>query len=400
MNGIDRRGRHAAAALLEAGERLAPAPELGDLRRRRRRRSLARGGLAAAAVVVVAALVGQAMPALRSSVTPPPDQAAPTATTRAWPGVPGLDPRVRDAIATGPACGCAGDVAGGPAGVWVLRGARGAQRGRLLRVDPRTDEVVAGTPILPRVSYVGAAGDGTAWVARLEPTVGEDEELLQVDAAGVIVKAIPVPAIENGSRVAAMLVAGGAVWIADSAGRLLRVDTISGQVRTVPTARWLRPVVGLAAAGGSVWVGFRHGLQRLDPSDGRVTLQVSDPALRQVNSAESLAAGAGALWMAGVGDEMSDRLLRLDPVSGRVVASLELRRAVWEARRRSVVAADERTVVVRRGPGLFLVAGDGSRVRGYVELPGSDGGVAVGGGAVWATDPDRQRVLRIEADRG
>ena len=131
-----------------------------------------------------------------------------------------------------------------------------------------------------------------------------------------------------------------------------------------------------------------------------MTLQVSDPALQQINSAESLAGGAGALWMAGVGDEMSDRLLRLDPVSGQVVASLELHRAVWEARRRSVVAADERTVAVRRGPGLFLVAGDGSRVRAYLELPGREGGVAVGAGAVWVTDPDRGRVLRVEAAAG
>lgn len=399
MNGIDRRGRSAAAALLEASERLGPAPELGELRRRRRRRSLARGGLAAAAVVMAAALVGQAVPALRSSVARPPGQAAATATTRAWPGVPGLAREVRDAIATGPACHCAGDVAAGPGGVWVLRGARGAERGRLLRVDPQTDEVVAGTPVRDVASHVRAGDDGTAWVVRLEPSPG-DEELLQVDAAGAVTRTIPLPAIETGGRVEAMLVAGGAVWVADSAGRLLRVDTTSGQVRTIPTTRWLQPVVGLAAAGGGIWVAFRHGLQRLDPADGRVTLQVSDPALRQVNSAESLAGGAGALWIAGVGDEMSDRLLRLDPVSGRVLASLELRRAVWEARRRSVVAADERTVVVRRGPGLFLVAGDGSRVRAYLELPGRDGGVAVGGGAVWATDPGRGRVLRIEPAAG
>jgi hypothetical protein len=389
VSGIDRRGRRAAVALLAAGERLAPAPELGELRRRRRRRSLARGGLAAAAVVVAAALVGQTLPALRSPVTRPPGQAATIPAT--------LDPQVGAAVATGPACHCAGDVAAGPAGVWVLRGSGGAGRARLLRVDSQTDEVVAATPILPRVAYVHAAGDGTVWVARLATTVGEDDELLQVDpASGVIVRTIPLPAIEAGGRVEAMVAAGGAVWIADSAGRLLRVDTASGRVRTIPPSGRDRPIVGLAAVGGGIWVASRTVLQRLHPEDGRVTLQVSDPALRQALPADGLAAGAGALWLVGGGDEGSDRLVRVDPVRGWVVGSLELRRPGRDGQRPAVVAADERTVVVRRGVGLFVVAGDGSRVRGYLELPARDGGVTAGGGAVWAADPGRGRVLRVE----
>jgi hypothetical protein len=396
VNGIDQRARRAALALLQASQRLGPVPELGELRRRRRRRSLVDGGLAVAAVVVAAALAAQAMPDLRQPVTRPPGPAAaPTPTTRAWPGVPGLDRRVRDAVATGPACRCPGDVAAGPGGVWVLRNARGAERGRLLRVDPRTDEVVAGIPVREWASHVRSGDDGTAWVVRLEPSPG-DEELLQVDpASGSVTRTIPLPAVETGGGVEAVLVAGGAVWIADSAGRLLRADTTSGQVRTVLSSRWRWPIVGLAAAGGGIWVASGYGLQRLDPEDGRVTLQASDPALQQAMPADSLAAGAGALWIAGGGDEMSDRLLRLDPVSGRVAAVLVLRRAAWEASRPVVVAADERTVVVRRGAGLFLVAADGGRVRGYLELPG-DGGVAVGAGAVWATDPGRGRLLRID----
>jgi streptogramin lyase len=396
VNGIDQRGRRAALALLQASERLGPVPGLGDLHRRRRRRSLRRAGLAAAAVVVAAALVGQATPDLRQPVPRPPGPAAtPTPTARAWPGVPGLDRRVRDAVATGAACRCAGDVAAGPTGVWVLGDARGGERDRLLRVDPLTDEVVAGIPVRDRASHVRSGDDGTGWVVRLEPSPG-DEELLQVDpASGSVTRTIPLPAVETGANVEAVLVAGGAVWIADSTGRLLRVDTSSGQARTVLSSRWRWPIVGLAAAAGGIWVASHYGLQRLDPEDGRVTLEVSDPALQQAMPADSLAAGAGALWMAGGGDEQSDRLLRLDPVSGRVVAALELRRAAWEATRPVVVAADEHTVVVRRGPGLFLIAADGSRLRGYLELPG-DGGVAVGAGAVWATDPGRGRLLRID----
>jgi streptogramin lyase len=308
---------------------------------------------------------------------------------------------VRDVVATGPACRCPGDVTAGPDGVWVLRDARGAERGRLLHIDPRTDEVVAGIPVRDSASHVRVGDDGTVWVVRLEPSPG-DEELLQVEpGSNSVVRTIPFPAIESGGGVEAVLVAGGAVWIADKAGRLLRVDTTSGQVRTFPPnppIKLLGPIVGLAAAGGGIWVAFRHALQRLDPEDGRVTLQVSDRAVQQAFPAHSLAGGAGALWVAGRSDELSERLLRLDPVSGRVEAVLELRRAAWEAPLPAVVAADERTVVVRRGPGLFLVAADGTRLRGYLQLPG-DGGVAVGAGAVWATDPDRERLLRIDPGR-
>jgi hypothetical protein len=337
---------------------------------------------------VAAALVGQALPALRSPVTRLPGPAATTPAT--------LDPRVRAAVATGPACYCPGDVATGPAGVWVLRGSTRAGGARLLRIDPRTDEVVAGVPLQESASHVRSGDDGTAWVARLEMIVGDDEELLQADAAGAIVQAIPLPEIETGHRVAAMLVAGGAVWIADTTGRLLRVDIASGQVRTAFPPRRDHRIVGLAAGGGGIWAASHTGLQRLRPSDGRVTFQVTDAALQQALPADGLAAGAGALWLVGGGDAGSDRLLRIDPVSGSVVGSLELRRPGREGERAAVVAADERMVVVRRGVGLFVVAGDGSRVLGYLELPGRDGGVAVGGGAVWAADPDRGRVLRIE----
>lgn len=394
MNGIDLRGRRAGRALHRAAERLGPVPDLGHLRRRGRRRSFGRALLAAAALGAAALLVLQALPAPDPAAPQPAAPVDPAPTTRTWPGVPGLDPRVRDAIGTGAACGCDGDVAAAPGDVWVLRNVAGAERARLLRVDPRSDEVVAGTPVRHRASHVRTGDDGTVWVARLEPSPG-DEELLQIDPAGNgIVRTIPFPAVESGG-IEALLVARGAVWIADSAGRLLRVDTASGRVRTVlPTDRQRR-IVGLAAAGGGIWVAFGSALQRLDPQDGKVTLQVSGAALRQALPADSLAAGAGALWIAGGGDEVSARLLRLDPVSGKVMTSLELRRAAGEALRPAVVAADERTVVVRRGPALFLVAPDGTRLRGHLDLPG-DGGVAVGAGAVWATDPDHERLLRID----
>ena len=100
---VDTRGRRAAQALVQAAERLGPVPDLGRLRRRRRRRTARRAGLAFAALVVAGALVGQVLPAPeRIAPDPVPPADAPPAT-RAWPGVPGLDRHVRDAVATGEA---------------------------------------------------------------------------------------------------------------------------------------------------------------------------------------------------------------------------------------------------------------------------------------------------------
>jgi len=83
---VDTRGRRAAQALLQAGERLGPPPDLDRLRRRRRRRAAGRVGLAVAAVAAVAALAGQARPGLeRAAPDPTPPVAAP-ATTLARPG--------------------------------------------------------------------------------------------------------------------------------------------------------------------------------------------------------------------------------------------------------------------------------------------------------------------------
>jgi streptogramin lyase len=403
---VDTRGRRAARELLLAADRLGPAPDLGGLRRRHRRRSLARAGLAVAAVGLVVALASQGLPALDRATRQPtvPVAPGPTPTTRAWPGVPGLDPHIRDAVPTGAACPC--DLAAGPGGVWTLQQLAGGEGGRLLRVDPRSDEVVADIPVGAEAVRVLVGDDGTVWVLRLEPGQG-DEELLQIDpGSNSIVRRIPFPALEPGSQLGPVLAGLGAVWVADSSGRLLRVDTASGLVRTVYTDRPLfqgrpyRRIAAMAAAGGWIWAASDYGLHRLDPRNGRETWSAIDGRVGQYLRAHSLAAGAGALWIAASRDNAGDRLLRverLDPISGQAVAILQLGRMGQEDTARVLVAADERTVVVRRGPDLFLVARDGMRLRGHLQLPG-DGLVAVGAGAVWATDPAHKRLLRIDPD--
>jgi streptogramin lyase len=101
-----------------------------------------------------------------------------------------------------------------------------------------------------------------------------------------------------------------------------------------------------------------------------------------------LAAGAGALWVVGSGF-----LARFDPGTHRVVATFRVGHGVGSDA--DLVAGDARTVVVRRGRGLYLIDPAANRVRAQVRLP-SAGAVAVGASAIWVTDQANGRLLRVE----
>ena len=61
-----------------------------------------------------------------------------------------------------------------------------------------------------------------------------------------------------------------------------------------------------------------------------------------------------------------------------------------------LVAAGDLVVAVQSERRLFLVDPATNSVRVGMDLPKGRGGLAVGAGAVWVTDPARGRLLRIE----
>ena len=252
---VDTRGRRAAQGP-DPGRpsSAAPCPRLDRLRRRHRppHLPLGRAGLAVAAVVVVGALVAQALPALEPSAPGPVPPAGPPATTRTWPGVPGLDRHVRDAVATGKTQ--LAEVAAGPSGVWVLNRRR-SQPDELVRVDPSTDRVVAGIDAGLGVSLVAVGEDGTVWLYRTGMTL-DRPELVRVDpstnrVADTIALPPGPPGIPTGAS--ALLVAGGSVWLGDQQNRLFQVDPASRRVREVTDGGQSLAVEHLAFAGGWVW---------------------------------------------------------------------------------------------------------------------------------------------------
>jgi|GEM_PF-6063255 len=255
---IDARGRRAAQTLRRDAERRGPAPDLGVLHRRARRRAVGRTGLAALAVVVAVAVAWQGLPFW-------PDR-APAGSTDGWPGVAGLDRRVRDAVPTGMASEA--DVAAASDAVWVLNRSQPSGDAILVRVDPATDRVVARIAVGPAAVRV-AAGDGSVWVLRSSLN---SSDLVEVDpASNRVARTVPLgnstgPARAFGEH---LLVAGGAVWVMNQAG-ILRVDPGSGRVMTVVGADRYGPLSGLATAGGSVWAVAGMVVQQIRPQDGTI----------------------------------------------------------------------------------------------------------------------------------
>ena len=374
---VDTRGRRAAQAVVKAAERLGPAPELGGIRRRMHRRSAIRAGLAGLALILAAAV-------LWPRLTPPgqPESIRPEPVLS---GVPGLDRRVRDAIPTGQTTRT--DLAVGPDAVWVLNRNRLPGQDLLVRVDPATDRVVARIPVGRNAIRV-AVGEGSVWVLRSSP---ERADLVEVDPArNLVVGARQVWATGNpdGSLAEQLVVAGGSAWFVAQPG-LVRYDLRSNAAHTVLAASRYSPLNGLAAAGDSIWVGAAGSVLRVRLSDAAVLAPINLAALGVI-PIDGLATGGRELWVLGYGQAVN-----VDPDTGRVVTSVELRSGRSADVQPGLVAADSTVVAARGRASLYLLDPAVNQAQAPVPLPGT-GALGVGAGAVWVTDDARGRLLRVD----
>jgi hypothetical protein len=375
---VDSSGRRAAQALLQASERLGPPPDLARLRRRRRRRTAGQAGLVAVAAVLAVAVVWQGLP-----LAGRPEPAAGPGDSVAWPGVPDQDRHIRDAVPTGVPYDT--EVAAGPDAVWVLNRNRPPKQDLLVRVDPATDRVVARILVGNTASHV-AVGEGSVWVLRPDP---RRVDLVQIDPRrNQVLRTLPVSGTDNpdGSLAQQLVLAGGSAWFVGQPG-LVRVDLRSGVPTTVLSSSDRGPLGLLGVAGDSVWVTAPASLQRVRVSDNAVLEPTSLGSLGVI-SVEGLAAGAGTLVAFGYGLGV-----RVDPGTGRVLGSFP----VGKLEQPVAGATDGATVVGRDQTSLYLLDLAGARVRIQVPLPGP-GAVAVGAGAVWVTDEERGRLLRVDPD--
>ena len=237
-------------------------------------------------------------------------------------------------VVTGPApCG----EAAAAGSLWVV-----TDRGRLVRIDPRTNRVTLRKSI-GRGACAVTAGAGAIWVTNYRRST-----VLRVDLRTARVRAVAVDAAPFDA-----LVVFGRLWVtAWEAGRLDEIDLESLRVvRRIDVGP--RPV-GLASRDGSVWVGFGRdstAIARVDPVSGTVErVEVGDPRPGWFVS------GTSDLWIqANDGD-----LLHVDPATRRVLARLHVGRTLA----RGAVAAD-----------------------GSLWIPDKEQGI------VYRVDPERERVI-------
>jgi streptogramin lyase len=348
------------------------------LQRRLRREPWRRAALVAGlALAVLIAAVAPGLLARRAGQSP-----VPTVDERVVPGRPVVAARIRlDRPFS--------DVDVGFGATWV------ASQGALLRIDPRTNRVVATipTPVSGESASI-AFGEGAVWV-----TSGQTNgEVYRVDpTANRVTATIGVPGGAFG-----IVVAAGTVWVTQflpepDPGIVARIDA--------STNRLLSPVQvpnlpGAIRAGfDAVWVTSRYSVSRIDPHTGAVT----QPLHR---AGDVRAIGAGALWGTYANSAADAGVQRIDPVTGQVVATLRIPNGVliafglgtlWVAQDASSIASGGNEPD-RTEPGkLYRIDPATNRVLGRpVPLPGiAPTGLAVGEGAVWVGELDGTTLTRF-----
>ena len=208
------------------------------------------------------------------------------------------------------------EIAYGEGAVWVCS----ADRSRLIRIDPLTNEIVAQIDLselqIPdHVFLVIAAGQGAVWITDQTHVIQIDPQRNQI----------------VGERLAAgeeVIVAGlghGNLWTGShDDGIVARVDAASHQVVTTFDVGF--SIHGLAVSEDAAWVLDEHGfgVVRIDPQTNEVGARVP---IDFVGS--NLAAGDGSVWVAPAARDSgqptgNDGIVRIDERTNQIVETIHV----------------------------------------------------------------------------
>ena len=226
-----------------------------------------------------------------------------------------------------------------------------------------------------------AAGGGSLWVVdgargrvlRIQPSYGRIIERVHFRPSG------EAPGDRFGFDPTAVAVADGAAWITDGGRRLLRVGT-DGSIEAIPVGR---PLVGVAAGAGGVWAisGKRAEILRVDPRTRDVTMPlplVGAPGLASAYP-RAVAANDRYVWVL---NGNTGSITKIDARARSVVSTTR----VGVERAPAHLAADARAVWVANEDGtLARVDAESDEIRFY-DVGRTLRDVAVGEGALWATN--------------
>ncbi len=274
-------------------------------------------------------------------------------------------------------------VTAGAGSIWVTE----RREGRLLRIDPQKNRIVARIWIGPAKEPV--YGIGAVWV----PADGI-HSLLRIDPRrNAAVKWMKGPYNEAA-------VGAGAIWaLTWRNGATNRVDRVDARTkRVLATVRGVpENAYAIAFGGGSVWVcggdldqPLTPGwIWRIDPATARVVARVQLPRI-----CRGMAYGFGSLWAALYGSE----LYRIDPAHDAIAAHVRTSQggtffqdyiaigthSVWVTNLNNATDAE-----------LVEVDPRSMRVRAHASLAQGATGVVSAFGSVWVSHFVGARVLRF-----
>lgn len=233
--------------------------------------------------------------------------------------------------------------------LWLQTSGRDC-RGNLLRIDPTRDRIVRRVPWPYPNEQPGALADGGAGGVWVKEGCAFRQAADRLDRSGTVTARVPLATVDG------MAAASGNLWVIGHDGTLTQIDAGNGRVRR----RWpgLAPLSlsdstswnthALVADGTGVWViSTRRGaIFHLDR--GRIVQRIAiGPDTRPL-----LAKAPDGLWLT-TADRLSshDRLIRVDPLTGRETASVQL-----GARRPAtlVAAGDQLCVPTDDGSVIFV----------------------------------------------
>jgi YVTN family beta-propeller protein len=193
--------------------------------------------------------------------------------------------------------------------LWVIAG------GSIVRIDPKTDQIV-GEPISPGVQAEDiAVSDGTLWVTTVGPgdlgAPSDNDAVSAIDPkTGEIMGTINVPRAPM-----SLAVTPEGIWVVNFGGggnTVIRIDPETFQIAGDPVETGRAPIC-LAVGDESVWVANHdaHSVTRIDPVTQQVIASITVPS-----EPHRIAFGEGAVW---VSNWHVNSITRIDPQTNQIV---------------------------------------------------------------------------------
>lgn len=214
--------------------------------------------------------------------------------------------------------GDAWDLTVGAGSVWVTQ-----FDGRVVRIDASTGRITA--RIDARPIYFGsviAYGDGFVWTGNDDGRYRRGSTVAKLDPADneVVGKPIAIAGPEGPQSIA---FGGGALWIADHSGWLVKVDPIPFEV--VARQRLKFGPHGVVATHDAVYVADAHAHRLLEADPGtakiRRIVKLSPGSIFPAFGTGSIWSSSAAQWTVPRRD---DRVLRIDPATLRIAETLHV----------------------------------------------------------------------------